>query len=400
MKRLEERLGKFGIMPGLERTERLCGALGRPQDRMDVVLVTGTNGKGSVVAALSSILSRAGFRTGAYLSPHISRYNERFLVDGKEIADEDFLRYEDMVLKLFDGGYEMTVFEALTAIAYRHFADQGCRYAVMEIGMGGQFDATNVAKERAAIITNVGLEHTKYLGGTVREIARDKARIIKNPSGLAVTGCAGEALEEVRARAENVGLPLMALGSDFSIRLREARTDSTIFDYSGRNRYEKLRIALAGKHQAANEAIRAGLEKTKHKGRLQVVCTAPLVVADGAHNPEGIKSLVGSLDIYPREKLVCVFTALKDKDWRSMLAMLAPRCDEMIINQLGGERGASAQEIAVEAEKHTKAAVMKDIAASVRLAKRKAGKRGMVLICGSLYMLGDAIAAARGWGKG
>jgi dihydrofolate synthase/folylpolyglutamate synthase len=410
MKRIEEKLAKFGIMPGLERTQRICEALGRPQDCMEVVLVTGTNGKGSVAAALSAMLTEAGHRTGAYFSPHIMKYNERFKIDNKEITDEEFLPYEDMLLKLHDEGYEMTVFEALTAIAFRYFADRGCRYAIMEIGMGGRFDATNIASERAAIITNAALEHTEYLGNTVREIARDKSYIIKNPKGTVVTGCTGEALEEVKARAGEVGAGLRVLGPDFGFTIKEARIDSTVFDYRGAGIYNSLRIALAGRHQASNaslavaaaeslglgeNAIRSGLEKIKHPGRLQIVCKAPLVVVDGAHNADGVKTLVESLDLYPRDKLICVFSALKDKDWRSMLMMIGPKCDEMIINRIQSERAESPEEIAKEAAIHTKATVVMDIAASVRLAKRKAGRKGMVLICGSLYMIGEAIAEAR-----
>ncbi|MFH0885215.1 MAG: folylpolyglutamate synthase/dihydrofolate synthase family protein [Candidatus Micrarchaeota archaeon] len=410
MKRLEERLAKFGIMPGLERTQRICEALGRPQDCLETILVTGTNGKGSVTAALSSILTEAGHRTGAYYSPHISKYNERYKIDGKEITDEDFLPYEDMLLKLHDEGYEMTVFEALTAIAFRYFAERGCRYAVMEIGMGGQFDATNIANECASIITNAGLEHSEYLGKTVQEIARDKAHIIKKPGSVAVTGCTGQALAEVSARCQSVNARLKALDSDFSVRLKEARTDSTVFDYSGKNEFGALRISLAGRHQAKNaalavamaeelgvgeEMIRGGLAKTKHPGRLQIICREPLVVADGAHNPDGIRALVESMDIYPREKLVCVFSALKDKDYREMLSILAPICDEIIVNQIKSERAAPADEIAAAAKEYTKTQVVPDIASSVRLAKRKAGKKGMVLICGSLYMLGEAMLSGR-----
>ncbi|MCI0503911.1 hypothetical protein L0Y65_04330 [Candidatus Micrarchaeota archaeon] len=416
MKKLEEKLSKFGIMPGLERTQLLCEALGRPQDRMETVLITGTNGKGSVAAALASVLSEAGHRTGAYFSPHIERYNERFRVDGKDITDAEFAPYEDMLLKLHDEGYKMTLFEALTAIAYRHFADKGCRYAVMEIGMGGRFDATNIAMERAAVVTNVGLEHTDYLGKTVREIAADKAQIIKNPKGVAVTGCEGEALEEVKKRADEAGVRLLGLGSGgIGTTLREARADSTLFDYCGKGRYQALSVSLAGRHQAGNAAlavavaeelgadegaIRAGLQKTRHPGRLQIIGREPLIVADAAHNPEGIKALIQSLDLYPRERLVCVFSALKDKDWRSMLAMLAPLCDAMVVNQMEDGRAESADAMAAEAEKYTEAEAVRDISKSVQAAKRKAGRKGMVLICGSMYMLGEAMAAARGYGPG
>jgi dihydrofolate synthase / folylpolyglutamate synthase len=417
MKRLEEALSRFGIMPGLERTQKICETLGRPQERLEVILVTGTNGKGSVAAALASILTEAGHKTGSFFSPHVERYNERFVIDRKEITDAEFGQYEDTLLLLHEQGYEMTVFEALTAIAYKYFADNGCRFAVMEIGMGGRFDATNIATERAAIVSNVGLEHTDYLGKSVREIAADKANIIKNPKGVAVTACDGEALEEVRKRAAEVGVRVLALGEEggIGVTLREARADSTVFDYSGKGKFQALVVSLAGRHQAKNAAlavavaeelgageaaIRAGLAKVRHPGRLQVIGRAPLVVADGAHNPEGMMTLVASLDLFPRDKLVCVFSALKDKDWRSMLAIVGPLCDSMVINQIPGERAADPKEIAEEASRHTKAEVVTDITKSFLLAKRKAGKNGMVLICGSLYMLGEAMAAARGYGPG
>lgn len=422
MIRLEKELAKFGIRPGLERIERICVALGNPQDKLKVVLVTGTNGKGSVAACLSSILTAAGHKTGSYYSPHIFRYNERFRIDGKEIADAEFAPYEEMILRLHSEGFGMTLFEALTAIAYKYFADRGCEYAVMEIGMGGKYDATNIANEKLAIITNVDLEHTDYLGKTVSEIAYDKSHIIKNKKsrsgagetgGLsgacaAITGCAGEALDMVGKRAQEVGVPLRVLGADFSFSLKDAMMEGCVFDYSGRNEYQKLFVPLAGRHQAANaalaiaaaeelgigeDAIRSGLFRVKHAGRLQIVTKKPLVVADAAHNPDGMRTLVKSLDIYPREKLVCVFSALKDKDWKMMLSVLAPLCDEMIVDQMQGERAERAEDICAEAQAHTKAMVVRDIKESVRTAKRRAGKKGMVLICGSIYMLGDAMGA-------
>lgn len=411
MEELERRLARFGIRPGLERVESICDALGRPQDRMKVVLVTGTNGKGSVTAAIAAMLTEAGYRTGSYFSPHIVRYNERIRVDGKEITDAEFAPYERKLLEMHDAGQEMTLFEALTAIAYRYFADRGCKFAVMEIGMGGRYDATNIVREEAAVITNAELEHTDYLGDTVAEIARDKAHVIKNAAGFAVTGCEGAALAEVEARARAVGARLRVLGKDFAVALREAGMEGTVFDYSGAGgkRYERLSVPLAGRHQATNaalavavaeglgldeKAIRGGLAKVEHPGRLQIIARNPMVVVDGAHNPAGVRALVQSLDLLPHLKPVCVFTALKDKDWRTMLAVLAPRCGMMIVNQLPGERAESAAEIAKEAARYTRAVVVEDIRGSVRKAKRETGKSGTVLICGSIYMLGEAMAAA------
>jgi dihydrofolate synthase/folylpolyglutamate synthase len=410
MRRLEERLARFGIRPGLERTIRICESLGRPQKRLNVILVTGTNGKGSVAASLASMLTEAGHRTGAYYSPHIERYNERFRIDGKEITDAGFAPYEDELLGLHDRGFEMTVFEALTAIAYKYFSDKGCGYAVMEIGMGGRFDATNIAEEKMAIVTNVSLEHTEYLGRTVAEIARDKSRIIKNPNGIAVTGCEGEALEEVRGRAKTIGAKLSILGENFSFRIKDARPDGTTLDYHGKKSFEGIFTPLAGRHQAWNaalaiaaaeglglpgSAIVGGLGRAEHPGRLQIVNKDPLVVVDGAHNLDGIQTLAKSLDIYGRKKLVCVFSALKDKNWKAMLATLAPKCDSMIVNQMAGERAEDAEAMAKEAGRYTRCEVVPDIAQSVRKAKAIAGKDGMVLICGSLYMLGEAMEEAR-----
>ncbi len=411
MDRLEGRLERFGIMPGLGRTRKLCEALGDPQDSMEIILVTGTNGKGSVAAALSSMLTASGRRTGAFFSPHIHRHNERFRVDGAEISDDEFRRYEDLLLELNGQGYEMTVFEALAAIAFLHFHERGCTHAVMEIGMGGRLDATNVAQERLAIITNAALEHTEYLGRTVREIAADKSCIIKNPRGAAVTGCGGEALEEVRKRCAIVGARLREVSAGRDFALKSASPDGTVFDFFGRSELRGLFVPLAGRHQAMNcslaaaaaeelglgeDAIRVGLANTRHPGRLEIVGREPLVVADGAHNPEGIRTLVESLGIYPRRKLVCVFSALETKDWRAMIAVLAPNCDEMIVNQMPHHKAARAEEMAAEASKLTCSRAVPDIAESVLLARESAGSGGMVLICGSLYMLGAAIEAARG----
>jgi dihydrofolate synthase / folylpolyglutamate synthase len=402
MEELERRLERFGIRPGLERVTSICKLLGNPQDRMKVILVTGTNGKGSVTVYLASMLSAAGHRTGSYFSPHIVRYNERIKIDGKEITDEEFKPYEREVLRLHDGGQEMTVFEALTAIAYRYFADKGCEYAVVEIGLGGRYDATNVAKERAAIITNVELEHTEYLGKTIADIAWDKSHIIKSKDCIAITGCTGDALAKVRERADAVGCKLRALGKDFSFTLTQTTMTGNRLDYHGKKERVGLFIPLAGRYQADNAAlaiaaaeelglddksIRSGLGKTAHPGRLQVISKDPLVLVDGAHNPAGIRTIVQNLDIYPRERLVCVFSALEDKDWKDMLAILAPECDAMVINQIRNKRAEKAGKIAEEAKRYTKAEVVEDIKESLIRAKELAGKKGMVLVCGSLYML-------------
>ncbi len=408
MKKLEDKLGKFGIMPGLERTRSLCSALGNPQDKLKVILVTGTNGKGSVTAALASILNAAGHKTGAYFSPHLVRYNERIKIGDSEIPNSDYERYENEVLALHENGMEMTVFEAMTTIAFKYFADQGCEYAVMEIGMGGSYDATNIANEQVAIVTNVDLDHTEYLGTTVDEIAKDKAGIIKNPQGLVITGCVGAALEEIQKRCNEVHSTLVPKPKTIT---KQMMANGVVFDYYGKQTLNEMFFPLTGSHQIDNaalavaaaealgiaeNAIRMGLSKTKHRGRLEIISKQPLVVVDGAHNAHGTKAMIDAIGVFPHEKLVCVFTALKDKKWKEMLAIIAPHCDYIIVNQLGMDRAESADAIAEEAVRYTGTHVVKDIRKSIGAAKRKAGKNGMVLVCGSLYMIGEALVSETG----
>jgi len=285
---------------------------------------------------------------------------------------------------------------------------------VVEIGMGGSFDATNVAKEDIAIITNVAIEHSEYLGDTVAKIAADKAGIIKNENGVVITACSGEALEAIKARIAGKNTRLRALGQGFFARLKKADGHGTVFDYVGENYYLNLRASLAGRYQARNAAlavaaaeelgveendVRKGLENATNACRLETLGKSPLIVADAAHNPAGIAELAANLDIFKYEKLVCVFTAMKDKDWKQMLSVLAPRCSLMVMNEIKGGRGESAQALAKEAGNYTKALAAGSVAESIAIAKKAAGRKGMVLVCGSIYMLGQALDAIKGKAK-
>ena len=408
---LEKHLAKFGIKPGLERISKLCEALGNPQDKLRVILVTGTNGKGSVVSYLSSILKEAGYKVGSYYSPHLIKYNERFKINGKDISDREFKKYEKIVLGLFKRGYELTLFEALTAIAYKYFADKNCDYAVMEIGMGGSYDATNVANETLAIITNVDLEHTEYLGNSIEKIAEDKAGIIKTNNGVAITGAKEAALDRIKEKAREKDTLLKTLNENFFTKLKNANAKETNFDYIGENFYLNLTVPLLGRYQADNaalaiaaaeelgverEAIRKGLAHAKNPGRLEIVNMAnkkTFVVIDAAHNPHGMRELVANLNLFSYGKLICVFTAMKDKNWQEMLSLLAPRCDFLIANEINNERCENARAIVEYANNHTKAIAIKNVRESIRYAIKMAKKKDMILICGSIYMLGEAIKA-------
>lgn len=399
---LASKLSKFGIRPGLERIEQLMEALGHPERQMKVILVTGTNGKGSVTSFLASILKEAGYKTGSYFSPHLVNYNERFKINGKSISDAKLRKYEKEMFALLKRGFEATEFEALTAIAYKYFSDENCDFAVMEIGMGGRLDATNIAEECISIITNVDLEHTDYLGGTIEQIAFEKAGIMKK--GICITGAHGSALGTIKKESENKNISLHVLNEDIFAKIVSADDKKTIFNYVGHDFFNGLEIRLIGRHQVSNAAlaiaaaeelgieedsIRRGIKKTKNKGRLEIISRHPLVVLDGAHNPHGIRELIGNLDLFRYDKLSIVLGVMKDKDWKEMIRLLAPHGDLFVATQLGGERAETAKKISKEAAIYTDSVVEKNPKNALALAKKQCGKNGMVLICGSLYLVGN-----------
>ncbi len=400
--KLCRKLQKFGIRPGLERISRLMDALGHPERNMKVILVTGTNGKGSITSFLASILKEAGYRTGSYFSPHLVNYNERFKINGKSIIDTKLRKYEKEILALLRSGYEMTEFEAFTAIAYKYFADENCDFAVMEIGMGGRLDATNIAEECISIITNVDLEHTEYLGGTIEQIAREKSGIMKK--GICITGAHGNALGIIKKESENRNLQLRVLNEDIFAKIVSASDKKTIFNYVGHEFFNGLETRLIGRHQVSNaelavaaaeelgieeDAIRSGIKNAKNPGRLEIVSHNPSVVLDGAHNPHGIRELIGNLDLFRYDRLSIVFAAMKDKDWKEMIRLLAPHCDWFIATQPKGERAEDAKKVAKEAGAYVDSIAEKNLKKAIAIAKRHAGKKGMVLICGSLYLIGE-----------
>ena len=209
---LEKKLSKFGSIPGLSRIKKLLSKWNNPQNNLKIILVGGTNGKGSTVSYLSSILKESGYKVGSFYSPHLVNYNERIKINGKEIKNKTLNSYAKKILK-YRG--KITIFEAITAIAFQYFSDKKCDYAVMEIGMGGRLDACNIADETLSIITNISYDHTQYLGKNLRKIAYEKAGIMKK--GTAITGAKGESLEEIKRISKKRKIKLKILGKDFKL---------------------------------------------------------------------------------------------------------------------------------------------------------------------------------------
>ena len=399
MSLIEEKLEKYGCKPGLERIEKVMDKLGNPQKDLRVIMVGGTNGKGSTAAYISSILREEGYKVGTFISPHTVSPFERFQINGRWIAKEKLGKYERDLIELHEKGDAMTLWEAYAAIAYRYFKDEKVDFAVVEVMMGGKYDATNIADAHVSVITNIALDHTEFLGDTVEKIAEEKAGIIKK--GICITGADEQTVGIIKQKAKSAGVPLRRVGKDFFSEIKELGADSTVFDYMGANYYLDLKTSLAGDHQAFNgtlavavaeelgiseDAIRNGLERAKHPGRLQLVNNKPRIVVDAAHNPHGIGTLVANLNLYDYDDLIVVFAAKKTKEWMNMIELIAPHAS-LFISTKADDKGVEAAELKDKAGTFTESAMRSDARNALKLAIEKCGEKDMIVVCGSIYLL-------------
>jgi dihydrofolate synthase/folylpolyglutamate synthase len=417
-------LRRFGWRPGLETIRQLLMLVGNPQDSFPCVHIGGTNGKGSVAAMTAAILTAAGYRTGLYTSPHLRSFTERIQTDGTPIEETGVAtltgRLAAVAARHFAAGTgppppgclsHPTFFELTTAMTFLHFASRDVGAAVIEVGLGGRLDATNVVVPEVAAITNVTLEHEAYLGRTVTEIAGEKAGIVK--AGVpVVTAAEGEALAVIRRAADEREAPVIEVPRDYTWQVRSSRMEGLRLDLFGpAGAYSDLFVPLAGRHQAENaalavglaetlatrgfrihpDAVRQGLAVVRWPGRLQTAAQRPRVLLDGAHNPAGIEVLERFL-VEQQEalgRLVLVFGVLADKDWRAMLAPLLPFAEALILTRPPGERGTDPAEVAAGArDRHPDVRVETDPVAALVLARSLAGEEGTVLVAGSLYLVG------------
>ena len=331
-------LDKFGINLGLERIERLMKALGDPQLRFQSIHVAGTNGKGSTCAMIASILKEAGHKVGLYTSPHLFDYPERIKINGNDISRRDFERGLAKIRKISRAWPEQpTVFEVLTALAFWYFAEKKIDYAVVEVGMGGRLDATNVITPLVSVITNIDLEHKAVLGNTLAKIAIEKGGIIK-PRVPVITGEEKpEVLPVLRHQAEKKGSVLIQVNS------RGAGLRSGLI---GEHQKINAACALAAVRlagiKASKAAILRGLVKTKWPARFQVVAKKPLTIIDGAHNPAGMATLVATLrSAYPGHKFTFIIGAQGDKDAAGMLRLIGPLAKKVIITRSSHRQAAT-----------------------------------------------------------
>ena len=392
-----------GQKPGLERTRRLLGRLGNPQEKLKFVHIAGSNGKGSTAAMLASVLTAAGVKTGLYTSPHLWTFHERFQVDGAPIPGEDLAEITAQVLEAAE---DETEFELMTAIGMVYFLRAGCDLVVLETGLGGRLDSTNVIPApEAAVITHIGLEHTELLGDTVEKIAAEKAGIIKPGCGAVLYAQGGGVRAVVEEACERQGASLAV--TEEPVVLSSGLTGQT-FTYRGKGPYQ---IPLLGKYQVHNAAVvlttvevlrgrgwdisegavQEGLSRAVWPGRLELARRSPDVILDGGHNPQCMEALARALrELYPGKKLIFLTGVLADKDYPAMMGEILPLAKEFYTITPDSERAMPATELAAYLESRgVKAAPCGSVREGLELALVFLPPEDVVCVTGSLYMIGE-----------
>ncbi len=400
---------RFSPLPGLERIARLLRRLGDPHERLKCVHVAGTNGKGSVCAMTASVLQKAGYRTGLFVSPHLLDFRERFRIDGQMIPEEDFCRWTEQVLDAqealeaqeFEPANE---FELITAIGLCWFAEQNCDYVVLETGLGGRCDATNVIRAPAvACITSVSFDHTAQLGDTIVQIATEKAGIIK-PGCMIVTPCtqAPDALRTTRFTCirRGAGLRVTSLPE-----IKRSGLDGTDICYDDGL---EVHVPLPGIHQTENaacaielcrllnvpdETIAAGIAATYWPGRLQIVRKDPLILIDAGHNYSGMHMLCVTLDSVLRGKSITAIVAMmRDKDYADCIRQIASRSRRLIGTAVDDSRALDPAVVASTAARAcSDAYAAPNLGHALAMALREMEPDGVLVICGSVYLAGEAL---------
>ena len=414
-----ENAGLFGAhKQGLDNVRALLSRLGNPQDQFVSIHVAGTNGKGSVCACLDAVLRQQGIRTGLYTSPYLERFTERIRLNGAEIAQEDFARIATQVREAADAMVadhltHPTFFELVTACGFLAFAQSGVEVAVIETGLGGRLDATNVLNPALTVITAIGLDHTKVLGDTVEAIAREKAGIIKPGVPVVIYPQPfAEAYVELLQAARDREAPVYAV-KDAALVVEETGLSGQRFTlgYQGLD-LGSFTTGLLGAHQVLNcatailasvvfsqlelfplgiEAIRQGIGQTRWPGRLEIVCRDPLILLDGAHNPQGAQQLADAVNwVIPNHNGILLVGALKTKDADQVARILAPTAQTVITTRPPTEKALSAKEMADAFEAQGKEAMVEeDLAAAIQLGIALArSKRCPLIVAGSLYLVG------------
>ena len=407
----------FGQKLGLETMRQLLRLMSNPQGSLRFIHVAGTNGKGSVAAMTSAVLTEAGYRTALYTSPHLVSFCERFQVNGQSISESEIVRLVEQLRPLLDKVTahpefrQPTFFEVVTAMALQYFREQAVDVVVWETGLGGRLDATNVVTPLVSVITNIAFDHMQYLGETLAQIATEKCGIIKPGAPVVTAAAEADALDVIRSTAAHHDCPLTIIGEHIGARRRHEDDVAQQVQLSGTRANDGvLAIPLLGEHQALNcatavaaleasglevdsDAIRTGLAKTRWPGRFQIVSAQPIVVLDGAHNAAAAAGLAVTIrDHFPERRLTVILGVLRDKNYDEMCRILAPLADRIFCVRVNSERTSDPEELAGlcrAANPQADVRTFPKLLDAYLVAKSTAAD--VIVITGSLFLVGEAL---------
>lgn len=417
MKYLQD-LTKFGMNFGLGRITELLRRLDNPHRRLRIIHIGGTNGKGSTTAIIASILKSAGYRVGTFTSPHLHSYTERYRINGEEIEPERVAQLITVLRPHLEGmveeGFEHpTEFEVSTAIAFYYFLEEKVDYLVLEVGLGGAIDSTNVVNPLVSVITNVAMDHMDYLGNSISEISKVKAGIIKPGVPVVTAAAKAEVLEIIQETCREKGCPLWQVGKDVTWSYGDHSLRGQFFNYQGISwQLSELWLPMIGRHQVLNAAtaltvlevlsqkwiqlgvgaVKEGLKNTIWPARLELIGNNPSVLIDGAHNYDGARSLRQALDEYfPDRKIIMVLGMLGDKERARVISELVPRARYVVITKPNSPRAGDWMQMAEEARRYVPLVdTVENIEAAVLKGLEVAREGEMVCVTGSLYMVAEA----------
>ncbi|MEK7712863.1 MAG: folylpolyglutamate synthase/dihydrofolate synthase family protein [Nitrospirota bacterium] len=414
-------LQKHGIKLGLDNTVKLLSLFNNPQEKFHSIHIAGTNGKGSTSAMIASILQTAGFKTGLFTSPHLVSFTERIRVNNEEITESDVVSLaEEIRFKIQDSRFKLnpTFFEFVTVMGLLYFKRKNIDWAVVETGMGGRLDATNVLLPEASVITSINYDHSEFLGNTISAIAEEKAGIIKDGVPVITSAQEPSVMDPIKKKTEQKNAGLFIYGRDFSAVIKAEDTSGSVFNYNGDSSFEDLVISLPGRHQVLNaalalktieivskksshhasrithHAIRNGLGNIKWQGRLELVSKEPPILIDGAHNPSAAKILADSLkEIFFKKyrRIILIAGIMSDKDVRGIMAPLLPLAAEIILTAPAYERAASPDVLSGHAiSLGFSCRKAYGVADALSMAREIYREGDLIVITGSFYTIGEA----------
>jgi len=402
-------LQKYGIKFGLNKTSNLLEAFENPHHGQNYVHIAGSNGKGSVAAMVETILMKSGLKVGFYSSPHLVRFTERFRINGREMAPERAAALTEELINIMPPKDPPTFFEVVTAMALIYFAQEEVDIAIMEVGMGGRLDATNVIRPRVSVITNISLEHQFFLGSRLSDIAGEKGGIIKKGVDMVTAATQPSVIKLFQSLCKEKGAPFWRVGKDIRY-----RSNDSGFNYYGFHRnFKGLELGLGGKFQKRNAALSLavielleekgyeiatphivdGVKETFWPGRMQIVSKQPLIMLDGAHNPRAARELARSVrEEFSYQRLILVIGVMDDKDIGKMMREILPIADDVIFTRAKYFRSASPERLMQEASFVKKSGEIAPLLSqAIDRAREMARPEDMILICGSLFTVGEAM---------